>query len=373
MIGGALFAAIPIYLLFAPPADVSVIQFIILVSMVYMAWTMIEIPYNSWGSELSEDYNERTVIVTFRTVAATLGSMIFLAAPLLPISESSEFDPPLMKTLGLVVAVALPLFVLLAVRLVPKGEKVIDDESTQRVNFSDLWKSILKNGPFLRFVVAFAFVTIGSGVYNGLLYIFIDVFLDIGEYYSYVAIAVFVLSWVSLPAWTWILSRLGKHQGWISSVIAASVVIPMLAFIEPGEDGLVPLLMIAACIALASGASLIAPYSIMADVIDFDEFRSGVSQASNYFSVMSLLTKACAAVGAGLGLIFVGIAGYEVGGNNSAFANTWFLIVMLGCPVAFNLILVGLLWNFPLDKKRLETISKYLKRRKRSRLGISET
>lgn len=363
MIVGSLLAPIPIYMLFTPAPSTGIVQFLILVSMLYLAWTMIEIPYNAWGSELSDDYNQRTTIVTFRVVASSLGAMLFLASPLLPISASSEFDLPLMKTLGLVIAIALPLFVFLAVRVVPEPVSDPRDSLRQNVSFRELWMSVMSNAPFIRLIAAFSLTTIGSGIYNGLLYIFVDTFLGIGEFYSYLAIVIFVVTWIALPGWTWMLAKVGKHQGWLYGALVATAFTPLLAFVNTGESASIPLLVIAGLIALASGASMIAPYSIMADIIDFDEFRTGVNQASNYFAVMSLVTKTCAAVGAGLGLILVGFAGYQVDGENSDSVNQVFLVVMLGSPILFNLIMIGILWNFPLNQHRQSVIRRFLKRR----------
>ncbi len=356
MIAGALIGMVSAYFLFSPTPDVGVFYFLVWSSMLYIGWTMIDIPYNAWGAEISGDYNERTRIVTVRMILGSLGSLLFFSAPLLPFFSGEGFTPDVIATVGVFIAVALPVCIMLPIVKVPASMPSGNEEKVTLRHFRDL----LRNRIFLRFVTAFSFTSLAGGVYNGLLYLYIDDFLRIGDKYSYVAIVVFLVSWLSLPGWMYIMKHVGKHKGWVLGAICATAVTPALALVPPGPSGFPFLLIIVSFISFGWAANMVAPYSIMADIIDYDELRSGVNQASNYFAVFSLLTKLCIAIGSGLGFILIGFAGYEVAIANDLSAQRGFLLVMLGLPLVFNLVMITLLWNFPLGHKRQKIIRKRL-------------
>ncbi len=361
MMAGAIFCMGFAYLLFSPSQNADVAYFLACSLLLYLGWTMIEIPYSAWGAELTKDYSERTQIVTFRMMAGSLGSILFLAAPLFLGIETQEFTPDVMTTIGLTVALLLPLTVLVAVVVVPTGRPAIE---TSKPQLRLLYRSILRNRIFWRFILAFVLASIAGGIYNGLMFLFIDSYLGIGSSYSYIAIVLLVTSWLSLPLWTKAMKRIGKHKGWLWGALFASLITPLLAFVEPGSGSLSMLLPLVALIAVGWAANMVAPYSIMADIIDYDELKSGVSQASNYFAVFSFLTKSCVAIGGGIAFIALGLVGYEVNEPNSAFAQTGFLVIMLGLPLLFNLGMVATLWRFPLDERRQKIIQRRLSARR---------
>ena len=56
---GSPLLAISTYFLFVPPDQPDLLYFLLSVMGIYLAFTIIQIPFASWGAELSGDYNER--------------------------------------------------------------------------------------------------------------------------------------------------------------------------------------------------------------------------------------------------------------------------------------------------------------------------
>lgn len=79
MYASALPLAVTFYLLFVPPAGLSdsalFIWLTVTVVATRLAMTLYHVPHIALGAELSEDYQERTRIVSFRYVLGTLGSL----------------------------------------------------------------------------------------------------------------------------------------------------------------------------------------------------------------------------------------------------------------------------------------------------------
>ena len=49
-----------VYMLFQPGEETTLWYFAFWIVMVYLAFTVVNLPYFAWGAELTGDYNERT-------------------------------------------------------------------------------------------------------------------------------------------------------------------------------------------------------------------------------------------------------------------------------------------------------------------------
>ena len=47
----------------------------------FLAWSMIQIPYFAWSAEVTGEYDERTRVATFQTVATSLALLLVLILP----------------------------------------------------------------------------------------------------------------------------------------------------------------------------------------------------------------------------------------------------------------------------------------------------
>ena len=119
---GSFIAVIACWYQYVPPGTVSASYFLFWFLLAYVGWTVSEIPYRAWMAELSDDYNERTRIATWRTFARYMGFIAFYGIPLLPFFETTEFTPETLRVTAMLAAVALPLTAIVAVVVVPEGD-----------------------------------------------------------------------------------------------------------------------------------------------------------------------------------------------------------------------------------------------------------
>ena len=119
LVGGSFVAVVACWFLYVPPGTVSATYFLVWFLIAYLGWTISEIPYRAWMAELSEDYDERTRIATWRTFARYMGFIAFYGIPLLPLFETSEFTPETLRVTAILATVALPTTALIAALMVP--------------------------------------------------------------------------------------------------------------------------------------------------------------------------------------------------------------------------------------------------------------
>ena len=73
LLGGAIPLMAMTYLLLVPQDEVTVVYFTLCVVLTYFVMTTMQIPYVSWGAELSGNYNERSRITTTREAFVNTG------------------------------------------------------------------------------------------------------------------------------------------------------------------------------------------------------------------------------------------------------------------------------------------------------------
>ena len=108
-----------------------------------------------------------------------------------------------------------------------------------------------------------------------------------------------------------------------------------------------------------------APFALLADVVDYEILKRRVDRAGNYYAFLLFLGKATASVG-GFVFVFLGlIFGYQVaeGAVNTELANFSMVASFALLPCVFQLASVPLIWNFPIDQRRHDIIRKRIEQR----------
>ena len=82
IVAGAPLLMVSLYMLFVPPDDPSAWYFGFWVVLLYLAFTIVDLPYFAWGAELSPIYDERTKITARREQFHFIGTITFNLLPL---------------------------------------------------------------------------------------------------------------------------------------------------------------------------------------------------------------------------------------------------------------------------------------------------
>ena len=365
LIAGSLLVAVSVWFLFRIPPDAGIVYFGAWTILFYIGYTMFNIPHLAWGNELSGDYQERARIFGFKGVSDTAGSMLIFLLPMAlaytGITATEEFTPGVIYILGLFVIVALPALTGAAVAFTPHGSNVKEERTTIR----GLLSSVRGNRPFLRFLTAYMVAGAGTGFFAALVFPFMSEHLGIGSSFPLILLLTNISGLVAIPIWVRLVKRFSKHRCWAVGWITNSLVFFPLAFVEPGPGAVVPTIVCMIAYGLTNGVSVVAPFSILADVVDYDHMRTGVDRAGNYFALAMLVVKMLASTG-GIALMLLGsLFGYDLseGAVNTPFATAGLVWMFILAPAGFQLLSVPFVWNFPIDQRRQEIIRRRIDQR----------
>lgn len=353
---GLVILIFPAFKLFNPPADAEASYYFLWSVFLYLGWTMIQIPYFSWSTELSRDYQQRTRISGYLALFGALGSLVFMLAPLAlsSVYGKTEYTPELMSSVSGALIFLAAILIIISLLTSKQGKPI----SSKRTSFKGMLKSIKSNKPFWMYAIAFACGGVGAGITLSVLAIYIDSYLQLAASLP-VLLGIYTLSsLIGVFIVVRLIKYIDKHRCWAFCWFISAVVPLFFLLLSPGETAFIPLLVGFIFVGLASAGNMVLPITLLGDVIDYDILKTQVNRTGNYFSINALITKGNVAVGGGLAFYLLAAFGYDVNGDNDDSAVNGLLFVTIILPSIFYTIAGALLLYFPLTRKKHAIILK---------------
>jgi GPH family glycoside/pentoside/hexuronide:cation symporter len=274
-------------------------------------YTAVNLPYTALTPELTQDYNERTNLNSFRFAFSIGGSILSL------ILAQVIFDklkiPATQQYLVLagictIISVLSLFWCVWGVRdrvLAYEAQRDERDETEEpeHLPLAEQLRIAFGNRPFLFVAGIYLFSWLGVQVTASILPYFVVNRMELPEKdFPLVAIAVQGTSLVMLFIWRAISDRVGKKAVYFMGMILWIIAQAGLYFLRPGQVGLMYFLAILAGFGVST--AYLIPWSMMPDVIELDELNTGQRREGIFYAFMVFLQK----LGLALGLFLVGQA-----------------------------------------------------------------
>ena len=315
---GALLLSPSAYFLFVPPSNVSALYFALWYMTFYFGLTLFMIPYMAWAHEFTETSKDKALVFSAMNIAGQTGSALFYVLPLLPFFITTDISPEVLKATAYVgTALFLP-GLYLAFKFVPDGP-VHEAPTTAVQNRTSLvqqgWQTVqelINNRPFLLFVWISIFSGLAYGLWAGLLFIFIDAYLNLGEEFAEMSLWGMVCGALAIPFWYRIVVRWGKRIPWLVGTGVLPMVFVATGFLDSSYSEYLSILVLylTFTVCAASGAVVAGP--MLCDIIDYGCYQTGHERSGIYFSMQGLLIKIQLAIGGALGLAIIGWLGFDM-------------------------------------------------------------
>ncbi|MCB2108265.1 MAG: MFS transporter [Rhodobacteraceae bacterium] len=355
---GAVIGGLALIKLFQPPEGVTATYVTLWSVLLYLGWTMINVPYTAWGAELSGEYHERA-----RITSAREGVMVFgiFAAGTVPVWAASaglsERD-----ALGMISWMAVILggpFIIFALWRVPDElppsphRSGTLDSLTSRLRAT--LSAISSNRPFVRLLTSWLINGFANGIPSTLFLLYLEHALRADQTARSVLILIYFLFAVgAIPMWLALSRRVGKHKAWCWAMIMTCLAFASVPAIAPGA--VVAFGIVCAVTGMGLGADLALPPALQADVIDFDTLRSKQRRAGLFFAIWGMATKLALAAAVGIAFPVLAAFGFDAKGPNSAGALAALTVIYAVIPVVLKVVAIAVIWNFPITADRQKTI-----------------
>ena len=327
---GSLILIFSFYHLINPNYEYPKMWLIMFSILIYFGWSMINIPYLTFSSEISDDYYHKTQLNSSRELFTIIGLIFALLIPyIFSVSENTQ------ETLDLLylsfIILYIPFFLILI-----KKVKIKNQNFNSKFTFEDIRK-VYKEMPNLKYLQIGYFINnLANAIPATIFLLFMQLVLQEKDSSGLVLILYFLSGIIALPVWTLISKRTNKKTVWISSIILASCSFIFVPFLTAGDLNL--FIIISIISGLSLGADLAFPASIQADIAQkVKMIQNNVSGL--LFGIWTMLTKLSLALALVISFGILGLVGFNQENPSTQALITISLLYGLA-PVILKLITI---------------------------------
>jgi GPH family glycoside/pentoside/hexuronide:cation symporter len=320
----------------------------------FTGFTLFYIPFMAMPAEMTDDYNERTSIMSFRVGYSSLAGIIIAAGMPALISQLGS-DREAYEIAAMLAGLLICISMLMTVYFT-RGARELNQANRPHYPVRQYVFSLLRNRPFLT-LAALKFIVFLSAGINGSASLFFMVYViergEMGQ--AFLTGVGNVAGLCALPIWTRLSRGRDKRWFWMFAMLGSAALNASWAFAAPGESDLIFGLRAFLLGALGSCGTVIG-FSMLPDTIEYDRITTGLDRAGIYTGMLGFIEKNAFAFGPLLiGFMFsaVGVVGGEMQSDRAIDA---ILLAKAWIPAGLLLLSAALLLTYRLDAKRLEEL-----------------
>ena len=376
-----LFGAVPFGIAFAmmwwrPPiqADAWLVVYYAAAYLLFDASvTVIYMPYVALTPELTQDYDERTSLTSYRMAFSILASLIAFVLPATIVGGFNPENISRVLTMGVVFGAASIAPVL--VTFAGTRERQEFREQAQPRLLASL-KAAVRNRPFIFSAIMFLMTWMAINLLQSTLLYYIKYVLGREGQADLIMASIFVTALATLPIWLAVSNRSDKRRAYVVGLSFWAVVQIVLVVLNNAS----PLPMVLAMCVLAGvgvAAAHVLPWSIIPDAIEWDEWRTGERHEGMFYSLVTLAQKVASSIVVPLALLLLQATGYDTGEAvytaEQGEQTVWAIRLLVG-PIPALLLVGGIIFAlfYPLDREEHHLVTRKLEER-RATAGGGET
>lgn len=356
-----LFGALPYALAFimlwskAPfQSDLGIALYYALAYILYDTFaSFVYMPYFALTPELSDDYDERTSLTSFRMFFSIFGSLVAFIVPAMIIGEVEAANAGrfvLMAAIFAAVSAGCLLWTFFGTRENPENMNL------KAPGLKESLRAALKNRPFIFGAVIYLFTWVAVGMLETSLMYYIKYVVQREAQSDLIMASIFVTAIVVLPLWNKLSEKLNKRYAYIIGIGFWAVV--QVALIFTGTS--TPLaLVFGLCVLAGIGVSAahVLPWSIIPDAIEVDQLQTGNRHEGMFYSLITLANKIAQSLAIPLLLMVLDVTGYQ---PNSAVQSQQAIngirLVVGPIPAAMLLAGIAFAFTYPLDREKFNEV-----------------
>jgi GPH family glycoside/pentoside/hexuronide:cation symporter len=315
------------------------------------AFTIVHVGYNALTPEMTHDYDERSSLNGFRmvfSISGTLGAIILATVLGWSISDPRLLYLILGIGLGLV-SIIPPLIVFSITRERPS------EELPEPLGFGEALKQTLGNHPFRMVMGLYLLSWTTASIIAAALVYFANYYLGVPEQANYFVLVAQGSAILFIPVIVKISQRLDKRRAFMLGTLSWVIVLLGISAIRADQVGLAYLLAALAGFGIAT--AYVVPWSMVPDVVEYDEVRSGQRREGSYYAFASFFQKLATGIalwGMGMALALTGYLTPQPSGPlpvQPTGAITTIRIFMGPIPAVLLFLAVLFAWKYPITRE----------------------
>jgi len=364
-----LFGALPFALAFMlmwyrPPFDsqVALAAYYAIAYVIFdAAATFVYMPYFALTPELTDDYDERTSLTSYRMFFSIFGSLLAFTVPLMIVGTFSPENAARVLLMAVLFGLvsALPLL-LVFFNTKEKNIYALQDKPKLLPSL----KAAFKNRPFVFGAVIYLLTWICMDILQTILLFFIKYVLGLEAMSDLIMALIFVTAILALPLWEYASRRFNKRLAYAYGVAFWAVVQMLLITIGPSV-ALPVLILLCVMAGIGVSAAHVLPWSILPDAVEWDEYSTGERHEGMFYSLITLMHKIASSVAIPLTAVMLDLTNYAPNAAQQPASAVLGIRLLVG-PIPAVLLTLGILFalKYPLDRRQFSDMVGELQKRR---------
>ncbi len=386
---------------FLPFPNASVVVKSILFVLGYIVWdacyTIANVPYGSMLSLISEDSGERAQLSTWRSIGSMFGNIVpMIILPMLiwqkvtydgtgeyhtnPLTgEAYQIGDAVLDPLtgeafenllgervfwaalimGVIGFVAF-MFMIKKITIRVDENSVKTNEAGGKLNIFSAFGKFLKNRPAVGATVAAMGMFLGMQSATTANTIMFATYFNKASMSGVVQLIGFAPMVLFLPFIKKLVNKFGKKEACVAGTllsVVGGVIMLIFPMVESRDTALIVYLLGLVAFGIGMGVYTCVSWAMMADAIDYNEWKFGTREEGTVYSLHSFFRKLAQGVGPSVVLLIMGVLGYDskLGTIGQSFETSHNMCWLVAGLYLFSAVVqfIGIAFIYNLDKKTL--------------------
>jgi len=297
-------------------------------------------------AEMAISAKERSNLLVYSSIISSISILIsFILSIVLLTGNEASFNPLLFLVAMIIVAIISGFIIFLSSFYLKENTYTQLEETLPLITGM---KETFKNKPFMIFEVANFSFTIAQTILTTAIFYYVNYILVLtGLLNSVPLIIVFLMVFVFVFVFNKLVNKYGVKKTFIFSLFLAGLSFLLIFFI-----GWTLILAIIGFIIIGIGISgyMLTNQVVIADIVDYDEVRTGKRRETTYSGINALITKPAISIANWLFLVVIGGFGFDESQITQTFnAQLGIMIGFTLIPSFFLLFGALVMFYYPLD------------------------
>lgn len=373
MISAAIPYAICMFLLFNNvdmETGVKSVYFIAIAILFWSTYKVYVIPYFALGAEMTQDFDERTSLRVWASVAIQLSVMLASAAPPMIVEKSIQAGADVSggwRNVSMIFAVVLLIAITVCWKMTKGAELPVNEDPASKQNRKNLFRTVFEifklkpSRPLAISIFCWSLATAMAS--SGPVFLMTNnLKFNAGTQSTFFVINTLIgIGW--LPVISLLAKKLGKKKAYIITMGIGGIC--MMLFGIAGIAGFATIILWALLFQFGNSSFWTLYYSMMYDISEVDEFINGQRREGIVTALMAFCQKLGAAVGTWLSGMVLAWGAYD--GTAAIQPESALNAILYNCtlvPGAFGLLAAVAALFYPLTGERFKALSNALEARR---------
>ncbi|NLF39908.1 MFS transporter [bacterium] len=380
-VGGVLTGLLSIGMWMMPPGMTEtwyLVYFAVAILLIETSSTVFTVPFYALGIELSPSYHGRTRVAAYRGFINGIGG--FISPWFLRFCLLSSFGGILYgaRWLSLILGSIAMVTAVIAAAVCRERLQADTVRPAKNENFFKAVRGCADNVHFWRVTGIYVIMALGGGLfemiggYMSIFYVFRGDMTAASGIGGITGMLGTGMAMIGIPLIARVSRRLGKH-GALRCALVLMMTGDLMRWVlfDPRHPWLLLLTPISYSIGISATYTILG--SMQADVVDVDEMNSGRRREGMFGAVSAVVMKSASAFAVACSGFILNMTGFDAKLGGAQSEQTYFLLRILFTfgPLAFQGLVLLLLYRYPLTESRMDDIRAELKQRRAAALAAA--